>query len=74
VKNAITYSGDLELSPNGTILLDTRSVVVKPVLDQSVFNLKKDVNVRIVIVGDVMEEENPTDEKVGTYVDVDLKP
>ena len=41
VKNAITYSGDLELSPNGTILLDTRSVVVKPVLDQSVFNFKE---------------------------------
>ena len=74
VKNAITYSGDLELSPNGTILLDTRSVVVKPDLDQSVFNLKKDVNVRIVIIGDVIKDENPTDEKVGTYVDVVMKP
>jgi hypothetical protein len=74
VKNAVTYSGDLELDPNGTILLDTRGVVVKPALDQSMFNLTKDVNVRIVIVGDVMEEENPIGEKVGAYVDVVLKP
>jgi hypothetical protein len=74
VKNDITYSGDLKLSPNGTILLDTRSVFVKPVIDQSEFNPKKDINVRIVIVGEVMEDENPTGEKVGTYVDMVLKP
>ena len=74
VKNAYTYSCDLELSPNGTILLDTQSVTVEPILDRSSFNSKKDITIRIVVIGEIMDGKNRTGEKVGTYVDVVLKP
>jgi len=71
VKNGITYSGTLVLSPSGTMLLDYAITVVQPLLDQSGFIIEKDQAVlRIVIVGEIMD----TGEKVGAVVDVVLKP
>jgi len=75
VKNAITYSATMILSPKGTVLLDTQYTWVRPILDQSSLNVQQtDILLRIVIVGEVMEKENRTGKKVGAYVDVVLKP
>ena len=75
VKNAITYSATMILSPQGTILLDTQPTWVKPILDQSSFDAKRvDFLLRIVIAGEIMDGDNRTGKKVGAYIDVDLKP
>ena len=75
VKNAMTYSGELQLAPKGTMLLDYRSTHVKPVLDESILNSEeKSISLRIVLIGEIMENENLTGEKVAAYVDVLLKP
>ncbi len=75
VKNAITYTATMILSPEGTVLLDTQYTSVKPILDQSGFDTNgKDILLRIVIIGEIMNGEVRTKEKVGAYVDVVLKP
>lgn len=75
VKNAITYTATMILSPEGTILLDTQYTSVKPIVDQSEFDINgEDILLRIVIIGEIMNGEVRTKEKVGAYVDVVLKP
>jgi hypothetical protein len=75
VKNGITYSGNnLKLSPAGTVLLDFALTGVKPIFDQSGIKIEEEVPLRIVIIGEIMESENRTGEKVGAYVDVVIKP
>jgi hypothetical protein len=75
VKNAMTYSGELRLAPKGTILFDTRTTHVKPILERSSLNSEQEsISLRIVLVGEIMEKEKLTGEKVAAYVDVLLKP
>jgi len=75
VKNAMTYSGELQLAPKGTPLLDFRTTRVKPILEQSSLNSEQEpISLRIVLVGEIMEKQKPTGEKVAAYVDVLLKP
>ena len=75
VKNAITYSGTLLLSPHGKPLLDFRHTDVKPILDQSsLSDINTIVPLRIVIIGEIMNGDTPTGKKVGAYVDVPVKP
>jgi hypothetical protein len=70
VNNALTYSGEMQLSPKGTILLDIDYTVVKPILDQS----NSDILLRVVLVGEIMKDDTPTGEEVGAFVDVVLQP
>lgn len=75
VKNALTYSGTMLLSPKGTILLDTQYTLVQPILDSADFNSKtQNILLRIAIVGEIMEGNTKTGKNVGAYVDVSLKP
>lgn len=75
IKNAITYSATMILSPEGAILLDRQYTSVKPVLDQTDFDSGgADILLRIVIVGEIVDGDARTGRKVGAFVDVILKP
>jgi len=75
VKNAFTDSLPMKLSPKGTILLDTRHILVQPILDQSIFNVKgEEFRLRIVLIGEIMNGDTRTGKEVGAYTDVSLKP
>ena len=75
VRNKITYSGLLQLYPQGTLLKDTRTSWVHPVLDDNMMdNEKKEILLRIVMVGEIVEEDVYTGVLVGAYVDVFLVP
>jgi hypothetical protein len=75
VKNAITYSDTMLLSPKGTVLLDHQYTLVRPILDQSDFSRENsDIPLRIVVVGEIMKDETRTGQNVGAYVDLVLKP
>ena len=75
VKNGMTYSGLLILSPKGTPLLDFGTTRVKPILDDFVFSGdKQDKLIRIVMIGEIMKDDQPTGKLVGAYVDVNMSP
>jgi hypothetical protein len=75
VKNGLTYSGTLILSPNGTPALDETYTWAQPVLDQSILTPNNtDVLLRIVVHGEVMEGESRTGEQVAAFVDVYMEP
>jgi len=75
VQNKLTYSGSILLSPQGTPALDVRFTKVKPVLDENIMNTdQKDIPLRIVMIGGIMENENPSGKLVGAYVDVYITP
>jgi hypothetical protein len=75
VKNAITYSGTMLLSPQGKPLLNLQYTDVKPILDETnLSGSNTSVLLRIVIIGEIMEGDTRTGKNVGAYVDVFLKP
>ena len=76
VKNALTYSGTLLLSPQGTPpLFDLTYTWAQPVITEDILNTANtDILLRIVIIGEIMEGETRTGKNVGAYVDVFLKP
>jgi hypothetical protein len=75
VKNGLTYSGLLLIAPQGTPLLDFNVTWVRPLLDENIAkDAKGDMLLRIVMVGEIMENDIQTGKLVGTYVDVYLSP
>ena len=75
VKNDNTYSGNMLLSPQGTLLLDLQYTWVQPNLDGSSLNSRNTkIPVRIVVIGEIMEGDTRTGKNVGAYVDVFVKP
>jgi hypothetical protein len=75
VKNGLTYSGLLRIAPQGTLLLDTRTTWVEPVLDNNMLkDSKKDMLLRIVMIGEIMKNDVHTGTYVGAYTDVFLNP
>ena len=75
VKNDITYSATMFISPQGTLLFDLQYTWVQPNLDGS--NLRSSntkIPVRIVVIGEIMEDNTRTGKNVGAYVDVFIKP
>lgn len=74
VENDITYSGTSLLAPPKTSLLNLHYPNVKPVLDENNLHVTSlFIPIRIVIVGEIMDEDKPTGKKVGAYVDMSLK-
>lgn len=68
-------SSDMILSPQGTILLDDQESRVIPIIDPTELNTHSDgVLVRIVVIGEIMENDVLTGKKVGAYVDVIVQP
>ena len=75
VNNKITYSGTRILSPQGTPLLNLNATWAQPILDDNAFeDNKAEVPLRIVMVGEIMEDDKPTGKLVGAYVDVHITP
>jgi hypothetical protein len=74
VDNQITYSGLLQIFPEGTPLKDSRTTRVQPIIDQTIMSKdEKEILLRILILGEIIEDETRTGEKVGAYVDVFLR-
>jgi hypothetical protein len=75
LKNAITYSNKLLLSPHQEATPNILPTHVKPILDDiNPANNDALIPVRIVIIGKFMNGNKPSGKKVGAYVDVFLKP
>lgn len=75
VKNEITHTGSITLSPEGTPLLDLRYTYIKPILEQDLANnSQKDLPLRIVMIGEIVKNDVRTGESVGAYVDVYVSP
>jgi hypothetical protein len=74
VKNVITYSGLLIISPQGTPLLDDASTRVQPEVNDKLRSAKEKELLRIVVTGEIIENDKPTGKLVGAYVDVYVTP
>jgi hypothetical protein len=76
IKNKFTYSGSLELAPQGTILLDTSEVTIKPELDDQMKEVQKNGStlVRVLMIGEIIQNNAHTGKFVGAYTDIFLKP
>lgn len=73
VANKLTYSGSQTLSPKGTILLDQTSTWAKPQITEQIFTPdEKVLPLRIVVVGEIVENDVRTGEFAAAYVDVDI--
>jgi hypothetical protein len=71
VKNGLTYSGTRTLHPQGAPLLNLNATWARPELDDNLFkDNQTDILVRIVMTGEIMENDIPTGEFVSAYVDV----
>jgi len=73
IQNKDTYSGELMLSPKGTLLLDFKHTGVRPVLIDNVTKEGEKEILRIVLFGELMQDDVPIGEPVGAYVDVVVK-
>lgn len=74
VENELTYSGTVELSPYGTLLLDTHGSVIQPSLEKDMIAANKKVPLRILVIGEITKNDPLTGNLVGDYVDVYLTP
>lgn len=75
VKNEMTYSGLLQLAPQDTPLLDSNTTWVKPIPGEKIIrNAKENILLRIVMIGEIMENDIHTGTLVGAYVDVYITP
>ena len=74
VGNVISYSGLLQILPQGTLLLDTRTTRVQPILISDNFENTERTLLRIVMIGELTENDKPTGKMVGSYVDVYITP
>lgn len=75
IDNYATYYDDLILLPKGSLFGDNRSSLVIPMLLQNMDKkrVEKEI-VRIVMVGELLSNEQPTGVYVGAYTDVILTP
>ena len=75
IKNEINYSGTMLLSPKDTLLLDLQYIYVKPKFEKNMLpKIRENTLLRIVIYGEVMENDKLTGNMVGAYVDVYISP
>lgn len=75
LKNGFTYAAsEVTLSPEGTPLLDDQHGWAIPILDPTYFKMDRANLVRIVVIGEIMEGDDLTGEKVGAYIDVVIEP
>lgn len=74
VENGITYTDHMTLSPQGTTLLDFDYTWIKPILPAAPDTNGKEVLLRIVLLGKVMDGELVTEKRVGAYADLRLIP
>lgn len=73
LENGDTYSGKLILSSQATPLLNSNTTWVQPIVDlTSLEKSKEDFVVRIVIIGEFVENQTPNGMPVGAYIDVDF--
>ena len=71
VKNGLTYSGTRTLHPQGAPLLNLNATWARPELDDNLFeDNQTDILVRIVMTGEIMENDIQTGEFVSAYIDV----
>jgi hypothetical protein len=71
VKNGLTYSGAKTLHPQGAPLLNLDATWARPELDDNLFeDNQTDILVRIVMTGEIVENDTQTGEFVSAYVDV----
>ena len=76
IENGITYSGSILLSPKGTILLDTRTTIVRPLLEAHIIEQagKDELLLRIFVKGEIIESDIRSGDFVGAYIDIYLMP
>jgi hypothetical protein len=74
IRNRNKYSGVLVLSSKGTSLSDFNTTGVRPVLDNNIVSEGKEELLRIVMIGELMENGIRTGNFVGAYVDVYVSP
>jgi hypothetical protein len=75
VENEIIYTGSTLLSPQGTPLLDLTNTWAKPAFDKDMIkNGKEEVLVRIVMIGEIIENDVGTGKFAGAYIDVHITP
>jgi hypothetical protein len=71
IENSIIYPDSLPLSPLGTPLLDSRYTWVQLVLSDEVFDTTtEDIRIRILVLGEIMEDDHEIVESVGAYFDI----
>ncbi len=76
IKNQYSYSGPLQIAPQGTLLLDNSTATVQPELDDDLISTNKNhlVLMRILMIGEILDKDLHTGRFVGAYIDVFLKP
>ena len=75
IKSELTYSGSKVLSPKGTPLLDLDRTWAQPALDGNIFSDKRsDLLLRILITGEIMENDVRTGKLISAFVDVHMVP
>lgn len=71
VENSLTYSGVMLLAQSGTPLLDTHYTWVQPAIDNNLVDVsQKNALIRIVVIGEITENNILTGKLVGAYIDV----
>lgn len=74
IKNALTYPDSLPIAPQGTPLLDFRYTWVSPVLSEELLVATTEyITIRILILGELMENDQGTGDLIGAYIDVFVK-
>jgi len=75
IQNGLTYSGSRVLSPQGTPLLNQDYTWARPAFQDNTFKADKtNMLLRIVMTGEIMEDDVRTGSFVGAYVDVYISP
>jgi hypothetical protein len=69
VDNEITYSGEKNLSPKGTILFDTGGIPIQPAIQGD-----KELTIRAVVTGEVIKDNIRTGNLAVAYIDLYLIP
>jgi hypothetical protein len=72
IKNKAIYfpAGNRQISPKGNDMPGVIAIGLAPALQPS----EKPINIRVVVVGTVYVDEQPTSEEVGAYIDLELSP
>lgn len=71
VQNSVRYpSGSFVLSPSEGNLQKTGAVVLDPVIPQT----DHSVLLRVFVIGNIYSNDQVTDEKTATYIDLELNP
>jgi len=74
IENAISYPDSLPLLAIGTPLLDSRYTWVRPVLrNELLASTTENIMIRILILGEPLENDQGTGDLIGAYIDVFIK-